>query len=115
MFKKFLVFLFLFFLCSCSKVVNGVVVKKEYNSSFTTYMIIPISCGKNCNTYLPVPVYYPPSWDIVVEGTDKSGEYKKSTFYISENKFNLIMVGDKFGCGEKLSCPESKRTFVRKD
>lgn len=43
---------------------DGYVLEREYHAAYTTTWVMPVSCGKNCTTYIPMTDSHPERWTI---------------------------------------------------
>lgn len=93
-----LIFVFLL-MCGCSTTITeGEVYAKEYREAFTTVNCYPvvISNGKTTTTMIiPYTVYYPERWVIFIKSFE-DGEWLTDDYFVSENIYNSINVGDIF-------------------
>jgi hypothetical protein len=100
---KKLLLLVLIFLTGCHKISHGTVVHKEIHPAYQTFIFVPMSCGKNCTSIMPIPVYYPESYSVEVMGKYE-GNDKQETFYLDRAQFDGMKTGDIFSCGEEKEC-----------
>lgn len=50
---------------------HGTVIAKWDTPAFTTFIPIPMSCGKNCNTVILIPQYNPPTWVVRLQNCER--------------------------------------------
>lgn len=93
-----LTFVFLL-ICGCSPTISeGEVYAKEYREAFTTVQCYPIVIynGKTTTTMIiPYTVYYPERWVVFIKSFE-DGEWLTEDYFVSENIYNSINVGDIF-------------------
>lgn len=86
-------------LCGCSdKITEGEVYEKEYREAHTSLMMLPLvmSNGKTTTTTIvPYIVYYPDRYVIHIRAF-VDNEWVTEDFYVSEEVYNSINIGDMF-------------------
>lgn len=88
-------------LVGCDTVVHGKVVRKVVHPAGVIFMPIMMSCGKGCMTSVLIPIMYPESYSIVVDGPDKNGKPSEDNIYVDSVTFATTKVGDIYFCGDK--------------
>lgn len=94
--KKILLLVMVLLLSGCNKLEEGNIIEMEYNEPYTQLMFIPIivSSGNSTTTMIvPFYVFHPEKWKIKIEG-DYNGETRSETYYISEQRYNELNIGD---------------------
>lgn len=100
--KYYWILISLFFLSSCSKMKEGVIVDKyyrpssEYPVTTTTYNYVGNNSYPVINTYW---VYDDEDYIIEVRGVSTKGDSISKTYYLDRTEWELKKVGD-------LICPE---------
>lgn len=86
-------------LCGClDKITEGEVYEKEYREAHTSLMMLPlvVSNGKTTTTTIvPYIVYYPDRYVIHIRAF-VDNEWVTEDFYVSEEVYNSINIGDMF-------------------
>lgn len=90
----------------CSKgIAEGTVYKREFVAEHTETIIIPIvhSTGKTCyTTMMPVIRMYPDEWVISVKKYNSdSSEWETKDFYVSQQVYDKVEVGDYYVFNKK--------------
>lgn len=67
---------------------TGIVVDKEYHSSWVSY-----NTSYSSNTHLSIPVTHPERWSIKIKKEDK-----ELWIDVSENEYNNLSIGDCYNC-----------------
>ena len=104
-------------LCGCSHdVTYGEIINKEHNEPYRQLLILPvhISNGKNSTTILvPYWVFHEENWKIEIKGKNKDGGIDTETYYITEDLYNNINIGDMYEYREKLDTIEEPTRNVK--
>lgn len=94
--------------CACNTVVHGKVTNKTVHPPLTTFLVIMSPCGKGCIMPIMVPITYPESYSITVDGPDKEGKPAQDELYLDVQAWGKTSVGDTYECGAKKECITSR-------
>lgn len=101
---------------SCDKLTEGTVINKWYEPSSVSVVMMPVTtmCGKvPVTTMIPYTIYDSEDWCMKVEGENQDGEIIQKTFYITEQQYNDIKVGQfvnvENGCDEDQNNKKERR------
>lgn len=78
----------------CGGISSGPVVSKEYQPAQSYFMVqyIPMSCGQNCTTNIPIMYWIEDGEDWVLHLKNDEGETGEA--YVSQAEFDRTQVGD---------------------
>lgn len=98
-------------LTACSnKITEGEVYDKEHNEAYTTVNVIPfcISNGKSTScTPIPYTIHHQESFEIHIRSYNKKeNKYDKATYYVQEDDYKKIKIGDMFKFDEDTMLDE---------
>lgn len=98
---------------SCDKITQGEVYNKEYKPAESVITYIPMihTNGKQSYTTL-VPFYYhyPDRWRVDIRQPDGDGEFLTASYYVDEDIYNAIKIGDEFVYDENRDYDEEPYT-----
>lgn len=89
--KKLLVIFIVLLLVSCKDLKKGIVYKKEYEPSKTTFIVTVV--GK---TTVLVPNYVQERYIIYIKG-NLNGKKEENYFYVTEKEYEKIKINDIYG------------------
>lgn len=104
-FDKRKYFLFCFFLCiflnGCvSDIYDGEICDKAFYEEYTATVLVPTvictSQGATMTVFKQREVYYPDRWSITVQTSTEEGKTNRMVYWVSEDVFNTVKVGDDF-------------------
>lgn len=95
----------------CKKMKNGIVMEKWYEPATTHTMLMPIRSGK-VTIWVPYTIYDNEDWCIKVRGITDKGDSLKEIFYVSQQAFDTISVGE-FVCVDGACDDDNNNTKTR--
>lgn len=116
--KLILLIVSVLLLVGCNpKVTYGEVINKEHNEAWRQLVIIPIhiSNGETSNTIMmPYWIFHEENWKIEIRGKDKNGNLATETYYITEDLYNEIHIGDMYEYREEIDTTEEPTRKIKK-
>ena len=112
-----LVIICVFLLVGCGGISEGEVYEKEYRQAYTQILLMPItiSDGKTATViYVPFLISYPDRWCVRIRNREKAeDDYATNTFWITEEVYNSVEVGDWFVFDKDYCSTEEPHTKER--
>lgn len=103
----------------CAEVSEGDVYSKEFKPAYMTTIIVPmvISNGETSTTYFIPYIYrYPDRWVISIKKyNEKKQEFDTAEFYVSEEVYDQVNIGDYFIFDEDMGSREEPYTKERQE
>lgn len=106
--KKLIVILLslsIIMLTACSAdITSGTIANKEHKEKSTQTMLIPMCVynGKTTTTiFVPMIYHYPERYVVIIEGNNEKSKTVHEDFYVNQNTYNKVSVGDKFAYDEE--------------
>lgn len=117
--KIFLLILGILLLTGCSnKVTYGEVITKEHNKAYRQLVMIPVHTynGKISTTIMiPYWIFHEENWKIEIKGKNKEGNIDTDIYYITENLYDEINIGDMYEYRPDLDLTEEPVVKIKKD
>lgn len=115
--KLLIIPLMVLILCGCSHdVTYGEIINKEHNEPYRQLLMLPvhISNGKTSTTILvPYWIFHEENWKIEIKGKNKDGKIDTETYYITEDLYDNISIGDMYEYREKFDTTEEPTRKVK--
>jgi hypothetical protein len=90
---------------ACHQINHGTVVGKKLIPAETLYMPTQMSFdGGKTTTWIMMPMEFPDSYIISVSGRNQHGQRRTEDFYVDQDDFSKIQIGDLYTCGEVKQC-----------
>ena len=99
--------------CGQKNAAAAIVIEKHMEPAAWIFVPMEISCGKNCTTTEPVPMYYPDSYEVKVSAKDGAGRAHNQVYWVSRKEFEEAMVGRPLDCAQNGTCKDTRAPAAR--
>lgn len=94
--------------CGQTNAAAAIVIEKHKEPAAWIFVPMEISCGKNCTTTEPVPMYYPDSYEVKVSVKDGTSHDQNRVYWVSRKEFEEAMVGRPLDCAQSGTCKDTR-------
>lgn len=104
--------------CSSNKIQEGTISEKEHTDDWVQLIMMPIIISNGdtiSTTYMPMYIFHPESWQLKIsEYNPDKDKFERNSFYVEENVYKSVSIGDYFIFKEDLGSEEEQTYKIKK-